>query len=706
MGFISYESVGTLNNARSGTITGGITGVAISGYVGTLTNSGNISGTISSGITNDGTIGTLNNSGNITGGAAGIGNSGTIGTLINSGTISGSAMYAIGNEGTLGVIANSGVIAGNIANLTSQNLTINGDTSGAVGAFGTLTGYTDGAIGGIGKITNIDANVVFGAGNLVLNDSINVGAHAVNNTGATLKVNAPMTITGNYNQGAAATLLIGVSAGASAKGLMADTGYGRLVVSGSALISPGATVALSSQSYAFAPGQRFVVVDAASAGTNYNEGTLTYSIRGYKSVLTGANVTAGGRSDLVVTVVSATPFPPPPTPPVITPETPPAPPRAGATTPNAIAALAGLAKYTGISDPALLNLFNAGQALNLGSTASANRAGAQLNPSSPGAISQAVSAPTFSVLNIIAGRSDGMRLAGADGGSGVSTGEAPPAWGVWGQAFGGRASQGEHDMIDGYSANFAGFLIGADRAINDAWRAGGVFSYSNTTIDSTGNTAGNRTRVNAFGLVGYASYIASAWYANLSAGVVQQRYDTSRTIDFTGFSGSANGRFNGTQYVVRAEAGYPLALRFATVTPIASLTYSYLHQSAYTESGGNGAALAVDAAHTTSVTSDFGVKISREFPTVHGTLVPELQVGWRHQYDNSRNATNARFVADPTGAAAFTSLSAHPVSDLAVVQAGLTLLRANNLSVTARYELQVGGGLVSQAGTLRLRQLF
>lgn len=348
--------------------------------------------------------------------------------------------------------------------------------------------------------------------------------------------------------------------------------------------------------------------------------------------------------------------------------------------------------------------------MNLGGTAAANRAGAQLTPSAPGASSQAVAASTFSVLNIISGRSDGLRLAQADGrqgaSSGVSTGDAASAWGVWGQAFGGHASQSARDLVDGYSANFGGFLIGADRAINDAWRAGGVFSYSNTTINNTGNTDGNRTRVNAFGLVGYASYLASAGYANLSLGVVQQRYDTSRPINSTGFSGNTNGQFNGTQYVARAEAGHPLALRFATVTPLVALTYSYLHQGAYTETGGNGAALAVNSANTTSVSSDLGVEVSRDLPTSYGTLVPELQVGWRHQYDNSRTATNARFVADPSGATAFTSLGARPVLDLAVVSAGLTLLRANNLSVTARYELQAGGGLVAQAGTLRLRQLF
>jgi len=36
----------------------------------------------------------------------------------------------------------------------------------------------------------------------------------------------------------------------------------------------------------------------------------------------------------------------------------------------------------------------------------------------------------------------------------------------------------------------------------------------------------------------------------------------------------------------------------------------------------------------------------------------------------------------------------------------VTLLKANNLSLSARYELQAGSGFVSQTGIVRLRQLF
>ena len=676
----SGGTIGLLTN--SGVITGYNDGLLNLGTITTLVNSGTISDNFVAGIYNGGTIDTLTNSGVISGYVALANLGGHIGALNNSGTISG-ASFAIYNQSgsTLGIITNSGLISGDIVNYSNVDLTINGGS-------GPLVGTLTGANGSVGTITNTLSNVVFGSGNLLLNDSINVGSNAVNNNGtAVLQVNQPVTITGNYNQ-AGGTLQVGV---------VSSTQAGELVVTGNTTMSSGA-VNIVPAGYALAAGQRYVVVD--TAGTATYGPALTYSAGTFTA--TGTSTISSGHDDLVVTLSGvSTPTPPSSSTPVSTPS-----PTLPALTQNAHSALTGLSHYTGIDNAALLNLYDASLALDQGADGAANRAGKQLNPVSQGSTAQAAAAPTLNVLDIVSTHVNGLRLAQADAQRGVSTGEDVPAWGVWGQAFGGHASQDERDQVDGYSANFGGLLFGVDHIIGDAWRAGGVFSYSNAAINNTGDTAGNTTRVNSYNLTGYASYVAARWYANFSAGAVQQRYDTNRVVDFTGFSGDAGGSFSGTQYVARAEAGYPLAVGSATLTPLASLTYSYLHQNAYTEAGGNGAALSVDAAHATSITSDLGAKISRDFATQYGMVVPELQLAWRHEYDNSRVQTQASFAADPTGATSFTSLGANPITNSAVVSAGVTPLRANNLSLTARYTVQAGSGYVSQAGSLRLRQLF
>ncbi|WMD21634.1 autotransporter domain-containing protein [Achromobacter seleniivolatilans] len=749
-GLYNTGTIGTLTNTSTGTLTslgsvpGSIssnTGLDNGGTIISLVNQGKISSENGHGLYNLGTILSLTNTGTITStNGVGLLNFGKIGQLTNSGTISSvlaiatqdaggptpTSLSTLTNSGliqgqvfailisgntSIGAINNSGTIAGGIQNDSASDLVING---GAGNQFGTLTGLN----GDVGQI-NSQQSVVFGSGNVLLDSNIELGSpllriappaplnQSVNNTGATVQVNRPITITGNYHQAAPATLQIGVSSNAATTGNLAtDAGYGRLIVNGTATIDAGSAVKLQKvNAFAFAPGQRYVVVSANATGTNYNEGALRYGINGLTSNVTGAAVANAGTSNLVLTINSIGEVITPTEPGVPTTPTTPAIPPIPATIPNSYASLNGLAQYTGISDPALLNLFNAGQALRLGSASDANQAGAKLAPVNSSSTARAADAATVNVVNLISQRNDSVRL-GQAGGSGVATGDSGPTWAAWGQAFGGHASQNQRDGVDGYGANFGGLLLGLDRGIGERWRVGGVVSYSGTEVDFKDNTSGNSTHVDSYGFMAYGSYTANTWYTNLSAGLVEQRYRTKRSVDFTGFQGDAHGRFDGQQYVVRAEAGVPIAAGATTITPLAALTYNYVRQDGYTETGGNGAALSVGSSNATSVTSDLGVKFARDFSTSYGTLTPELQLGWRHEFRNNKVLTNASFAGDPTGATAFTTVGASPVRDAALVSAGLTLLKSNNLSISARYELQAGSGFVSQAGGLRLRQMF
>ncbi len=723
-GIVNGGTIGTISN--SGTIAGGFAGVnngevmglgAGTVSIGVLNNEGVISGGYV-GVMNGGQIDTLTNSGTIAGGYAGLFNGGTIGTFANSGTITGGSPFgaastfnaAISNVAgsSLAAISNSGVIAGNIVNASTNDLEIDGGTGST---FGTLTGFGN----TVGSIVNTGSNLNFGSGNLVLNDNVYVGANTLTNAGATLQVNQAVTISGNYSQGAAATLLVGVSSGATSNGLVADTGYGRLVVTGDANIDAGSNVSLKSNGYGFAAGQRYVVVDTAGTAT-YNAGSLKYSITGDAAAsVSGAVVANGAKSDLVLTVNSVGS-------------------NSGggsdgggnsggggsnggsggsggspttqanlATTPNAVSALRGLFAYTGIANAQLLNLYNAALSGVTGSTANANRIGQQLAPIQ---VARAVAAPTFDALNVVSAHVDALRVAQADGATGLATGDSFSQVNLWGQAFGGHASQDARDDVDGYSANYGGLLIGADKALNDKWRIGGVFQYAHTAINNSDNTSGDSTGVNGYGLIGYASFTGSPWYVNMSGAAVLQRYDTERRVTMPGFEGVANGGFNGQQYVASVEGGWPLAVGSATLTPLASLTYSYLNQNSYTETGGNGAALHVDSSSASSVRSALGAKIEKAYDTSYGQIVPELRAAWVHEYNRTRQSTGASFAGDPTGATGFTTVGMTPVSNLADISLGLTLLRANNLSVTARYELQAGSGFISNTGILRLQQRF
>lgn len=709
-GIISVGNIGTLNN--SGTISGNAVGIY------------NFNNSYYDIVNHSTTIGTLNNSGTISG-YYGIANNGNIGALNNSGTISGSIIaiynfsYSSPNNlsNNLGTITNSGIIAGTIRNESQQKLTING---GSGSTFGLLTGalydtktksYGAGA-DNIGQISNSSSNLIFASGNQLLNDFIDVGTFAVSNTGSTLQVNNSIAITGNYSQGANASLILGVGSNpvATTGVVGAHDGYGRLLVSGIANVAAGSTIDLKTLgTYGFAQGQRYVVIQASSKGalstvTNYNAKDLHYTAAGYN--VAGSSVVVGKNTDLLLTLGSVIP--------VIIPVTPtPTPTSTGpinrATSTDEHATLAGLFNYGGYN-AGVMNLFNAAAALD--SSAAGNHAGAQLSPTSNlTAATQASTASTVQVLDVTAAHMDVLRTAqNGNNGSGIATGESASSTGLWGQGFGGSSRLGERDDVAGYHAHYSGMLLGADAALNDSWRVGGLFSYTDTTVNNDGSNVGSSADVKSYGLFGYATYKGSPWYVDLSLGAVQHQYDTTREVDFTGFSGTAKGQHDGMQYIASVLAGYPIDLGSkmanTVLTPIAGLTYSTLRQDSYTEKDGGGAALHVSADTIGSLKSDLGAKLERSFGTPYGNVVPSAQLTWRHEYRDNGLQSVANYAADTSGATSFTTTGAKAIADTGVMALGVTLMRSQNLSIGAKYTLEAASGYAANTGDVQVRWDF
>lgn len=759
------------------------------GTIGTLHNTGKIlsagmMGPDSSGISNWGTLTTLINDNEIIGSNSGIQNHGTIDTIVNNGVIRGNgqgiysnsssdggikkitnnneisgtwaAIYissysttnpatTIINNGVLSsdnyalqiysdtnasadvTLTNAGLVKGNIESRSPTALKINGGTN----TVGTLTG-----INGIGTITTWRSDVVFGTGSLLLNDNVVTTNSTVVNDAASLQVNNTINITGDYHQKAAATLISGISDLATQDNvLLNDTGYGRLNVSGNAIVDAGSSVNLlrTGSTYKFAEGQRYVVINAQGAETNYNAGELKYKAVGYNGKVFGAVYQDDANKALVLIVgpedkepevitnptnpgKPTNPTPTKPTPGQPTTPTQPSQPapvepaqpgkHSWATTPTATAALGGLGNYSGIASPQLLNLYNASLAID--GTAEANRVGEKLSPGQNINTSTAAGVATSTAQAVVGAHIDAVRNPNASGTSGVATGDDYSAnWIVWGQPFGGYARQDSTSEISGYSAKFGGLILGADRSLGDDWRLGAALNYSNTSVHGKDNLSGNTSTADNYGVIAYAGYTGEPWYLNLSAGLNRQNYSSVRRADFTGFSGAAQGKFNGSSVTLQTEFGYPITLPTeVVVTPLASLTYGYQHVDGYSETGGNGMALDVGSTHSQSVVSDIGARIEKTFSTGLGNLTPFAQVSWIHQYDNRQVSSHATYAADTIGETSFITKGTAPVEDMAGLAIGSTLYDANELNVDARYDLQAGDRYQAHTFSLRLRKMF
>ncbi|WP_044559402.1 S-layer family protein [Azospirillum sp. B4] len=193
-------------------------------------------------------------------------------SIVNTSLLSGATALYIAGTGRLGTLVNTGTVAGNIVNAGSSFFSIAGGTGATVG---TLTGVS---LTNQGTITSANTDVVL-SGNLLLNDTVSIGNHTLDASGANLTLATIVTIAGNYGQ------LGGTLALASGAGL---------VVSDAANIN-GASISTAytlSSTGNYMAGTVFGTVVAGDADSSYTNLVVTN-----QSAVTGlalAGVTSGG----------------------------------------------------------------------------------------------------------------------------------------------------------------------------------------------------------------------------------------------------------------------------------------------------------------------------------------------------------------------------------------------------------------------------
>lgn len=340
---------------------------------------------------------------------------------------------------------------------------------------------------------------------------------------------------------------------------------------------------------------------------------------------------------------------------------------------------------------------------NLNSAAELNSAGAQLKPETGrGSVEAAVGATT-QALAVVGNRAETIRTA-SSGKTGISTGEMIEGTGFWAEGFGHKADQGHRGTSDGYNSSTAGMAFGADARVAEPLRVGLAGTYSQTWMDEKGARSRNGNDIKSYGAILYSSYAGEPWYFDTSLAVALHRYDSQRGIGFTGFDGIARNKHDGMQYTGKAEAGYPVRLDDATtLTPLANMTWTRLVQESYEEFGAGGANLRIGRASSDSLTSGLGGKLSREFPSSIGTLVPELRLSWLHEFKGGAPTTVASFAS---GGTAFTSEGTAPARDGALIGAGLTLLANDSYELSANVDVELRDNYVGQSGRIRLRSSF
>jgi outer membrane autotransporter protein len=332
---------------------------------------------------------------------------------------------------------------------------------------------------------------------------------------------------------------------------------------------------------------------------------------------------------------------------------------------------------------------------------------------------------TINSLTMVANRLGGVRDSGALG-SGVSSGDMTDGMGVWIQGLGSNMSQGERKGVEGYSANLFGTTIGADKVINDHFRAGfaGGYGWAGVRSKQPGSPSDN---INSYQGTIYGSYdslnlnkarqggkksyeavrtqVEDSWYVDGMAAFTQNNYDSRREIWLTPTTQRvAKADHYGQQYSTNFETGYKFVFektKALEVTPFTSLGYNYLYMNKYKEKGADTLNLSVNGEGFHRLEQRLGGKLA--YPIVAkkvGTFIPSAKAAWMYDYIGDRFETDASFAG---GGGSFTTKGAKPAKNGMIFGAELAFLNKGNVTVTGNWDIEAKDQFASNTyyGTVR-----
>ena len=273
---------------------------------------------------------------------------------------------------------------------------------------------------------------------------------------------------------------------------------------------------------------------------------------------------------------------------------------------------------------------------------------------------------------------------------------APKPSGPWGGFISG---DGGFFDVSGDS-NAAGYKVttfgltgaGADYRLSREAVMGLIVGYGHTdvTLGTGGSLTGDGGQVGLYGL-----FYSEGFYAGSLVEGGLNSYSTQRQA----YGGTATGSSQGTQFDGALELGYQFKTGQAHIGPMGLVQYSSVNMNAFAEQGSQ-APLTVPAQSENSLLSRLGVKADGQWKMgSDSTFNPSLQLAWQHEYNYQGGTLQAGFGAGDSFTVAGPQIGQDGL--LAGVGLGFTFSKSFTVSVNYQGEFgrtnlsssQIGGGV-------------
>jgi outer membrane autotransporter protein len=193
-----------------------------------------------------------------------------------------------------------------------------------------------------------------------------------------------------------------------------------------------------------------------------------------------------------------------------------------------------------------------------------------------------------SVSGLVTSRMDNRRAS--------TVGEASHDRNLWVRTFANRGKQNQDGDVPGYDFHSEGLVVGYDTDVDSNWNVGGAFAYSQPQVNSDSPLIDDSISADSYQLAAYGYWdTENHVFVDLIAMAGLDNNDSARHIQFAGINETAHGSYDSwyTRLSAAMGKGFQLNDRL-TLSPAFNLSYTYVSEDSYKESGAGALDLKVD----------------------------------------------------------------------------------------------------------------
>lgn len=255
-----------------------------------------------------------------------------------------------------------------------------------------------------------------------------------------------------------------------------------------------------------------------------------------------------------------------------------------------------------------------------------------------------------SVRSLVSDRFHGMNLRSGD--DQTSPQNIKPAAGdeevktdryFWTQAFGTSGHSDSDGTAPSQNRESGGVLFGADAKLSDDFYIGMLGGWERAEIYT--DTQFANSDVDSWYLGLYANrFLLPRWRLSGSLIASYHQIDTTRHIEFTGFSETPKGETEGFTISPSIETGYALPFDAVNIEPYAGLSLTTSRINSYTEKDGGSANLDVDSSERFNLSHVLGTRLNKTIDVSENYSVDlNSHFGWIHTYGDLSETEEMRF---------------------------------------------------------------